>query len=222
MCRTIRVLVVDDHPAVRAGVRRLLDDAPDLRVVGEAADAGEAVATCTVARADVVLMDVWLAAGSGIEACRRITARHPDVRVVMFSAFSDEKTIGDAVIAGASGYLLKRCGDDRLAQAVREAAAGGCPLDPAAAGPLLSRFRALSAACAEAELRQLTARERRILALVAEGCTNRDIGAALHLAEKTVRNELSRLMRERGFRSRAHAAGWAGRRGLPASVPPAA
>jgi DNA-binding NarL/FixJ family response regulator len=212
--KTVRVLVVDDHPAVRAGVRWILDGVPDLRVVGEASRAAEAVSLCAAVRPDVVLMDVRLAGGNGIEACRRITADRPEARVVMLSAVSDEETVAAAVLAGASGYLLKRCDDRRLTRAVREAAAGGCPLDPGAAGPLLRRFRRLSAECAEAELQELTIRERRILALLAEGCTNRDIGAALHLSEKTVRNGISRLMRERGFRSRSHAAAWAGRRAL--------
>jgi two-component system response regulator DevR len=219
--RTIRVLVVDDHTAVRAGLRTLLHCAAGIRVVAEAERAAEAVALCAGARPDVVLMDVRLAGGSGIEACRRIKADHPEVQVVMLSAYADEDTVVGAVIAGASGFLIKQSGSERLTEAVREAAAGGSSFDPRPARSLLSRFRTLSAGQAEVELQGLTDRERRILALIAEGCTNRAIGAALHLSEKTVRNLIGQLLQRFGFKGRAHAAAWAGERGLLEGGPPA-
>ena len=211
---TIRVLIVDDHQVVRIGLRTLLDHAPGIRVVGEADTAAEAVALAGRVRPDVVLMDVRLPDSSGVEACRRIKADHPDVRVVMLTSYSDEEAIVGAVMAGASGYLLKQADAERLTDAIREAAAGESSLDPRAAGALLSQFRALSAKQAEAELHGLTDRERRMLALIAEGYTNRAIGEALHLSEKTVRNHVSQLLRKLGFQRRSQAAAWAGQRRL--------
>ena len=136
-------------------------------------------------------MDVRLPDGSGVEACRRIKAENSEMRVVMLTSYQDEEAIVGAVMAGASGYLLKQADADRLTQAIRDAAAGKSSLDPRAAGTLLTQFRELSAKQAEAELQGLTDRERRMLALIAEGYTNRAIGEVLHLSEKTVRNHVS-------------------------------
>jgi DNA-binding NarL/FixJ family response regulator len=214
----IRVLIVDDHAVVRLGLRSLLTHSNGFRVVGEAGSMTDGVALASQTRPDVVLMDVRLPDGSGVEACRRIKQQHPDTRVVMLTSYSDEDAIVGAVMAGASGYLLKQADSERLTQAIRDAAAGDSSLDPRAAGTLLSQFRELSARQAEAELQGLTDRERRMLALIAEGYTNRAIGEVLHLSEKTVRNHVSQLLRKLGFQRRSQAAAWAGQRRL--ELPP--
>jgi DNA-binding NarL/FixJ family response regulator len=163
-------------------------------------------------------MDVRLPDGSGIEACRKIKSENPECRVVMLTSYSDEEAIVGAVMAGANGYLLKQADSERLTQAIRDAASGASSLDPRAAGALLTQFRELSAKQAEAELAGLTDRERRMLALIAEGYTNRAIGERLHLSEKTVRNHVSQLLRKLGFQRRSQAAAWAGQRRL--ELPP--
>jgi two-component system response regulator DevR len=214
----IRVLIVDDHTVVRLGLRTLLSHTAGFRVVGEAQTVAEAVQLNEQTRPDVVLMDVRLPDGSGVEACRRIKADHPETRVVMLTSYSDEEAIVGAVMAGASGYLLKQADAERLTQSIRDAAAGDSTLDPRAAGALLTQFRELSAKQAEAELAGRTDRERRMLALIAEGYTNRAIGEVLHLSEKTVRNHVSQLLRKLGFQRRSQAAAWAGQRRL--ELPP--
>jgi DNA-binding NarL/FixJ family response regulator len=214
----IRVLIVDDHAVVRLGLRSLLTHTNGFRVVGEAGSVAESVTLSGQMRPDVVLMDVRLPDGSGVEACRRIKQQLPDTKVVMLTSYSDEEAIVGAVMAGASGYLLKQADAERLTQAIRDAAAGDSSLDPRAAGALLTQFRELSARQAEAELQGLTDRERRMLALIAEGYTNRAIGDVLHLSEKTVRNHVSQLLRKLGFQRRSQAAAWAGQRRL--ELPP--
>jgi DNA-binding NarL/FixJ family response regulator len=214
----IRVLIVDDHAVVRIGLRSLLSHAAGFRVVGEAGSVAEAVSLTDQTRPHVVLLDVRLPDGSGVEACRRIKHDHPETRVVMLTSYADEEAIVGAVMAGASGYLLKQADAERLTQSIRDAAEGESSLDPRAAGTLLTQFRELSAKQAEAELQGLTDRERRMLALIAEGYTNRAIGEVLHLSEKTVRNHVSQLLRKLGFQRRSQAAAWAGQRRL--ELPP--
>ena len=216
--RPIRVLIVDDHTVVRIGLRSLLGHTAGFRVVGEAGTVAEALALTERSTPDVVLMDIRLPDGSGVEACRKIKADHPETRVVMLTSYSDEEAIVGAVMAGASGYLLKHADSEKLTEAIREAAAGDSTLDPRAAGTLLSQFREMSARQAESELAGLTDRERRMLALIAEGYTNRAIGEVLHLSEKTVRNHVSQLLRKLGFQRRSQAAAWAGQRRL--ELPP--
>jgi len=211
-------LIVDDHAVVRIGLRSLLAQTSGFRVVGEAGTVAEAISAADQARPDVVLMDVRLPDGSGVDACREIKRSHPDVRVVMLTSYSDEEAIVGAVMAGANGYLLKQADSDQLTRAIREAAEGASSLDPRAAGALLNQFRELSAKQAEAELAGLTDRERRMLTLIAEGYTNRAIGDVLHLSEKTVRNHVSQLLRKLGFQRRSQAAAWAGQRRL--ELPP--
>ena len=214
MAKTIRVLIVDDHAVVRIGMRTLLSHATGVKVVGEASTAAEAVEMTEKLAPNVVLMDVRLPDTSGVEACRRIKEKNDDVRVVMLTSFADEEAIVGAVMAGASGYLLKQADAERLTQAIADAAEGESSLDPRAAGTLISQFRELSAKQAESELAGLTDREKRMLALIAEGYTNRAIGDELHLSEKTVRNHVSQLLRKLGFQRRSQAAAWAGQRRL--------
>jgi two-component system response regulator DevR len=215
---SVRTLIVDDDMLTRAGLAAILGSDDGIEVVGQAATATDGVTLAWELNPDVVLMDVRLPDGSGVEACRKIKADHPDARVLMLTSYSDEEAIVGAVMAGASGYLLKQADAERLTQAIREAAAGESSLDPRAAGALLTQFRELSAKQAEAELAGLTDRERRMLALIAEGYTNRAIGEVLHLSEKTVRNHVSQLPRKLGFQRRSQAAAWAGQRRL--ELPP--
>lgn len=203
---------------MRIGLRQLLSHAQGFRVVGEAGSVSESLSMTEQAHPDVVLMDVRLPDGSGVEACRRIKKDHPETRVVMLTSYSDEEAIVGSVMAGANGYLLKQADADALTKAIRDAASGASSLDPRAAGTLLTQFRELSAKQAEAELAGLTDRERRMLALIAEGYTNRAIGEVLHLSEKTVRNHVSQLLRKLGFQRRSQAAAWAGQRRL--ELPP--
>jgi two-component system response regulator DevR len=214
MAETIRVLIVDDHAVVRIGMRTLLSHATGVKVIGEAETAAEAIEMTERLRPNVVLMDVRLPDTSGVEACRRIKEKDDDVRVVMLTSFADEEAIVGAVMAGASGYLLKQADAERLTQAIKDATEGESSLDPRAAGTLISQFRELSAKQAESELAGLTDREKRMLALIAEGYTNRAIGEVLHLSEKTVRNHVSQLLRKLGFQRRSQAAAWAGQRRL--------
>ena len=158
----IRVLIVDDHAVVRIGLRTLLSHSVGFRVVGEAGSVAEALTHVAQHEPHVVLLDVRLPDGSGVEACRKIKHDHPDVRVVMLTSYSDEEAIVGSVMAGASGYLLKHADGERLTQAIREAASGAA-LDPRAAGTLLTQFREMSAKQAESELSGLTDRERRML-----------------------------------------------------------
>lgn len=214
----IRVLIVDDHPMVRLGLRSLLSHTGGFRVVGEAGSVAEAVQMAAQLTPNVVLMDIRLPDGSGVDACRKIKQENDEISVVMLTSYSDEEAIVGAVMAGASGYLLKQADAERLTQAIRDAASGASTLDPRATGALLSQFRELSAKQAEAELAGLTDRERRMLTLIAEGYTNRAIGEVLHLSEKTVRNHVSQLLRKLGFQRRSQAAAWAGERRL--ELPP--
>lgn len=211
---SIRILIVDDHEVVRIGIRTLLASVAGIKIIGEGSTAAEAVEQTAKLRPDVVLLDVRLPDGSGVEACRQIKADNPDTRVVMLTSFSDEEAIVGAVMAGASGYLLKQADGERLTQAIRDATEGESSLDPRAAGTLISQFRELSAKQGENELAALTERERKMLALIAEGYTNRAIGEVLHLSEKTVRNHVSQLLRKLGFQRRSQAAAWAGQRRL--------
>lgn len=216
---SIRILIVDDHEVVRIGIRTLLANTSGIKIIGEAATAAEALEQTTKLRPDVVLLDVRLPDGTGVEVCRKIKADQPDTRVVMLTSFSDEEAIVGAVMAGASGYLLKQADGERLTQAIRDATEGESSLDPRAAGTLISQFRELSAKQGENELAALTERERKMLALIAEGYTNRAIGEVLHLSEKTVRNHVSQLLRKLGFQRRSQAAAWAGQRRLELPKP---
>ncbi|HEX6970998.1 MAG TPA: response regulator transcription factor, partial [Limnochordia bacterium] len=180
----IRVLLVDDHEVVRIGLRALLQRAPDLEVAGEAGSAEEAVAQAARLRPDVVVMDVRMPGGSGIEACREIRQAQPDTRVLMLTSYPDEEAVLASVMAGASGYVLKEIGGGELLAGIRAVAAGKSLLDPQVAAVVLDRVRRQS----EPKYPPLTDQERRILALIAQGKTNREIAQELYLSEKTIRN----------------------------------
>lgn len=213
---TIRVFLLDDHEIVRRGLVDLLSSTADLVVVGEAATAGEALRRIPAARPDVAVLDARLPDGNGIDVCRDIRSAHPEIRCVILTSYDDDEALFAAVMAGAAGYLLKQIAGNSLLDAVRAVAKGRSLLDPAVTGKLLDRLR--HPAEPDPRLSALTAREREILDLIAEGLSNKEIGARLFLAEKTVKNYVSSLLHKLGFSRRTEAAVYAAdlRRGGPA------
>jgi two-component system, NarL family, response regulator DevR len=201
---TIRVFLLDDHEVVRRGVRELLEAEGDMQVVGEAGTAELALARIPPTRPEVALLDVRLPDGNGVEVCRDIRSRHPDMRCIMLTSFSDDEALLQAVMAGASGYLLKQIRGTDIVDAVRRVAAGQNLLNPALTERVLEQFRRGSEA--DERLKLLTNQERRILMFIAEGLTNRQIGAEMHLAEKTVKNYVSNLLAKLGMERRTQAA----------------
>jgi DNA-binding NarL/FixJ family response regulator len=206
---TIRVFLLDDHEVVRRGVRELLEAEDDIEVVGEAGTAEQALNRIPPTRPQVALLDVRLPDGNGVEVCREIRSRQPEVRCIMLTSFSDEEALMQAVLAGASGYLLKQIRGTDIVDAVRRVEAGQSLLDPAVTERILTQFRRGSEE--DELLRLLTNQERRILALIAEGLTNRQIGREMHLAEKTVKNYVSNLLAKLGMERRTQAAVFAAR-----------
>jgi DNA-binding NarL/FixJ family response regulator len=202
--RRIRVFLLDDAEIVRRGVRELLDSEPDLEVVGEAATAAEALERAPRVHPDVALLDVRLPDGDGVTVCRELRSRIPGLACLMLTSFSDDDALLDAVLAGASGYVLKQiCGTD-LTGAVRSAAAGQILLDPQLTATAVAHLRAESSR--QNQLRELTAREQEILLLIGDGLTNRQIGERTHLTEKTVKNYVSNLLAKLGMARRTQAA----------------
>lgn len=206
----LRVTLVDDHEVVRQGLRTLLEAEPDIEVVGEAGTAEEAVRRVGFDSPDVVVLDVRLPDGSGVEVCREIRDRFPDVRVLMLTSYADDEALTRSVIAGASGYVLKRIASEELVDAVRQVAAGESLLDPAMTERVFRRMRGEE----EEEdplLARLSPQERKILDLIAEGLTNREIAEQLYLAEKTVKNYVSNLLTKLSMSRRSEAAAYAAR-----------
>jgi DNA-binding NarL/FixJ family response regulator len=206
---TIRVFLLDDHEVVRRGVFELLSLEDDIDVVGEAGTAAEAMTRIPATRPDVAVLDVRLPDGSGVEVCREIRSAMPDVRCLMLTSFSDDEALFDAIMAGASGYVLKDIRGSDLVGAVRDVASGKSLLDPVATARVLERLR--GGAKEDDRLAALSEQERRILDLIGEGMTNRQIGAQLHLAEKTVKNYVSSLLAKLGMERRTQAAAYVAR-----------
>ena len=202
--RPIRVFILDDHELVRRGLTDLLTATNDLIIVGEAATAGDALHRIPAAAPDVALLDARLPDGSGIDVCREIRSTHENVRCLILTSYDDDEALFAAVMAGASGYLLKQIGGNNLVDGIRQVAAGRSLLDPAVTEKLLDRLRNPVEPDPVAE--SLTAREREILDLIADGCTNRQIGERLFLAEKTVKNYVSALLTKLGMQRRTQAA----------------
>jgi DNA-binding NarL/FixJ family response regulator len=200
----VTVFLLDDHEIVRRGIADLLDAAPGIEVVGEAATAAEALARVPAVRPDVAVLDVRLPDGDGVTVCRELRSRMPEVRCLMLTSFDDDDALFDAVMAGASGYVLKQIRGTDLVDAVRRVAAGQSLLDPAVTQRVLERIR--KGPEQPDELRSLTEQERRILALIAEGLTNREIAGRMFLAEKTVKNYVSSLLAKLGLERRTQAA----------------
>jgi two-component system response regulator DevR len=205
----IKVFLLDDHEIVRRGVRDLLEAAGDLEVVGEAGTAAEAITRVPATQPDVAVLDVRLPDGSGIDVCRDLRATNPDLRCLMLTSFSDDEALIDAIVAGASGYILKEVRGGDIVSAVRRVAAGESLLDPHAAARVIERLR--NPPPEDERLAGLSPQERRILALLADGMTNRQIADQLYLAEKTVKNYVSNLLMKLGMHRRTEAAVFAAR-----------
>ena len=206
--RTLTLVVVDDHEVVREGLAAMLDRRPGFQVVGEAGTVAEALAVTRRFQPDLVVMDVRLPDGSGIEACREIRAELPDTRVVMLTSYPDEEAVLAAIIAGASGYLLKQIRARDLVAGLEVVGGGGSLLDPAVTGKVLERMRRIAANDQPDELAALTQQERKILALVAEGRTNKEIAAEIFLSDKTVKNYVSSILAKLNLERRAQAAAY--------------
>jgi two-component system response regulator DevR len=200
----VRVFLLDDHEIVRRGIADLLETEPDITVVGEAGTAAEALRRIPAVQPDVAVLDARLPDGSGIDVCRDIRSSQPSVRCVILTSYDDEDAIFAAVMAGASGYLLKQIRGTSLVDAIRQVAAGKSLLDPSVTERLLARLR--EGHPRDERLASLTEREREILNLIAEGLTNRQIGERLFLAEKTVKNYVSGLLAKLGLQRRTQAA----------------
>jgi DNA-binding NarL/FixJ family response regulator len=209
---TTRVFLLDDHEVVRRGVRELLEDHSDgeMTVVGEAGTAEEALARIPAVAPQVAVLDVRLPDGNGVEVCREIRSRHPEIQCLMLSSFADDEALFDSIMAGAAGYVLKQVRGSDLVDSVRRVAAGQSLLDPTVTARVLDRLR--RGPEDEPGGVHLTAQERRILDLLAEGLTNREIGERLYLAEKTVKNYVSNLLMKLGMHRRTEAAVYAARR----------
>jgi two-component system response regulator DevR len=206
---SIRILIADDHEVVRIGLSALLDRQPGFRVVGQADSGHEAVRLARVLRPDVVVLDIRMPDGSGTDACRAILAESPSTPVVMLTSYADEEALFDAISAGASGYVLKRIGSDELVNAIRTVASGHSMLDPAVTAAVLDRLRRAAHAEESGAFDELTEQERKVLAHVAQGESNRQIADAMQLAEKTVRNYVSNILAKLALASRAQAAAFA-------------
>jgi two-component system, NarL family, response regulator DevR len=202
--RPIRVFILDDHELVRRGLTDLLTTTDDLVIVGEAATAADALRRIPAAAPDVALLDARLPDGSGIDVCREIRSSYENVRCLILTSYDDDEALFAAVMAGASGYLLKQIRGNNLLEGIRQVAAGRSLLDPAVTEKLLDRLR--NPVEPDPMVGKLTAREREILDLIAEGCTNRQIGERLFLAEKTVKNYVSGLLTKLGMQRRTQAA----------------
>ncbi|HVC24418.1 MAG TPA: response regulator transcription factor [Acidimicrobiales bacterium] len=205
----IRVFLLDDHEVVREGVRRLIETDEDLVVVGEAATAAEALEAIGEVRPDVAVLDVRLPDGDGVDVCREIRSRHPEVACLILTSFADDDALARAVMAGASGYVLKQIHGNELIASVRSVASGRTLIDSATTRRVLEELRRSHAEQDGAD--RLTPREREILELIAAGKTNRQIGAELFLAEKTVKNYVSNLLAKLGMGRRSEAAAYAAR-----------
>jgi two-component system, NarL family, response regulator DevR len=204
----IRVFLLDDHEVVRRGVRELLEEA-GLEVVGEASTAEEAIQRIPPTKPDVAVLDVRLPDGSGVEVCREVRDLVPGIACLILTSYSDDEALFEAIMAGASGYVLKQIRGHELVDAIRTVAGGESLLDPAATARVLARLRAPRAE--DDKIAPLTAQERKLLDLLAEGLTNREIAVRMFLAEKTVKNYVSNLLTKMGMARRTEAAVYAAR-----------
>jgi DNA-binding NarL/FixJ family response regulator len=205
----VRVFLLDDHELVRRGIRDLLWAQEDMSVVGEASTAEEALARIPSTRPNVAVLDVRLPDGNGIEVCREIRSRHPEIGCLMLTSYADDEALFSAIMAGAAGYVLKQIRGVELVGAIRRVGEGGSLLDPAVTQRVLERLRAKPEE--DEGLAELTGQERRILDLIAEGATNRQIAEKIFLAEKTVKNYVSSMLSKLGMQRRSEAAAYAAR-----------
>ena len=199
-----RVFLLDDHEIVRRGVRELLEGSGRIEVVGEAGTVAEALSRIPPTKPHVALLDVRLPDGDGVTVCREIRSRHPEIQCVMLTSFSDDEALFQAIMAGSSGYLLKQIKGTDIVDAVERVARGQSLLDPSLTARVLDRLR--TPPVEDERLASLTDQEKRVLALIAEGLTNRQIGERMYLAEKTVKNYVSNLLTKLGMERRTQAA----------------
>ncbi|KQW48890.1 LuxR family transcriptional regulator [Nocardioides sp. Root1257] len=202
--RTVRVYLLDDHEVVRQGLRALLESHDDIEVVGESGSAVDAAHRIPALRPDVAVLDARLPDGSGIEVCRTVRAVDPSIRGLILTSYDDDEALFAAIMAGASGYVLKQVRGSDLVDAVRQVAAGNSLIDPSMTATVLERVRHPETVAPE--LAELTEQERKLLALIAEGLTNRQIGERMFLAEKTVKNYVSSILAKLGLERRTQAA----------------
>jgi two-component system response regulator DevR len=206
--KMLRLLVVDDHEVVRQGLVALLDRRPGFQVVAEAGTVEEAIGQARLHQPDIVVMDVRLPDGSGVEACREIRAELPGTRVIMLTSFPDDEAVLSAIVAGAAGYLLKQIRARDLVAALEAVGRGESLLDPAVTERVLERVRRIATGAVDDELGVLTPQERKILMLVAEGKTNKEIAADVFLSDKTVKNYVSSILSKLNLERRAQAAAY--------------
>ena len=205
----VRVFLIDDHEVFRVGLRNIIERERDLSVVGEAGTGEEALAGVGSVRPDVAVVDIQLAQGNGIEVCREIRSRDPEVRCLILSAFCDQRDVSAAILAGAAGYVLKQRASKDLVEAIREVGQGGTALDPILADNALAQMR--TRVEPDPLLLRLSDQERHILELIASGLTNRQIAEKMFLGEKTVRNYVSHVLAKLGMHRRSEAAAYAAR-----------
>ncbi len=208
----IRVMLVDDHDVVREGLRALLRRSPEIEVAGEAATAASAVTEAERLKPDVVVLDVRLPDGNGVEVCRDIRAQRPETKVLMLTSYADDEALFASIMAGAAGYLLKETRASALLEAIQTAARGGSLLDPAMTQRVFERLRTAGAGGPD-PLSQLSEQEQRILALIAEGKTNREIAALVFLSDKTVKHYVSNILSKLQLTRRSEAAAFWARHG---------
>jgi len=214
--KTLRILIVDDHAVVRTGLRTVLEDEEGLEVIGEAADARESLVKAQALRPDVVLMDIRMEEGddaSGIDACREIRSELPETQVIMFTSYGESESVLSSIMAGATGFLTKNVGHAQLVEAIRAVGEGGSLLDPSVTRGVIDRLAELGKAAPGPE-DALSQREKEILILVAEGCTNKEIAAKLFVSPYTARNHVIRILDKLGLSRRSEAAAQAVRLGL--------
>jgi two-component system, NarL family, response regulator DevR len=209
MSDRITVFLLDDHEIVRRGLRDLLEAEPDIVVIGESGTAQDAAARIHAVDPDVAVLDVRLPDGDGVTVCRDLRARHPRTACLMLTSFADDEALFEAIMAGAQGYVLKQIRGNDLVEAIRKVAAGQSLLDPAVTARVLERLR--RGPEQDERIARLTEQERRILELLAEGLTNRQIGERMHLAEKTVKNYVTGILAKLGMARRTEAAVYAAR-----------
>src|SRR5215211_3699046 len=215
----LRVMLVDDHEIVRDGIKAMLDAENDIIVTAQAGTVRDAVDEAHRTRPDVVVMDVRLADGSGIEATREIRAKHPETRVLMLTSFADDEALFASIMAGASGYVLKQVRSGELVRAIRAVGAGDSLLDPAVTTAVLDRLRRGKHLLRDERLARLSPQEERVLTLIADGLTHKEVGEELRLAEKTVKNYVSSILSKLEVARRAEAAAYLARHTtLPGSI----
>ena len=205
MSKPIKILLVDDHEVVRMGLRTLLERRDNIAVVGEAGTVEEAVAEARRTEPDVIVMDIRLPDGSGVDACREIRDERPDTKVIMLTSYADDEAIYGSIMAGASGYLLKQTRGQDLASAIGRVTAGESLLDPGITEKVLKRMRELAEGESD-DLAALTPQERKIIGLIAEGKTNKEIAEDVFLSDKTVKNYVSSILSKLNLRRRSEAA----------------